>query len=407
MTVVDVHDAVLTKSEPRRLRVLQVIDSLTLGGAEQLLVTLARHIDRGRYDLRVCSVAPLDEASPILRELREEGVPVETLGGVLWRDPRGAARLAALARRHNVDVLHTHLSTSNVVGALAGVLARRPVVATLHSVRDMYTRHGRLKAALQTQVLRHGVRTVIACAPEVRAVAIDELGLSPRKVMDVPNGIDTDALAGVAPALATARRRELLAGAPGPLLLAVGNLNAAKGHAHLVEAAARLLPTYPGLRLAIVGRPEEEAAAVRKIIAALGLEGRVALLGQRRDVAALLAAADLFALPSLWEGLPLALLEAMAAGAPVVATAVGGVPRVVEDGVTGRLVTPGDVTALAAALGEALADPEGARRMALAGQARVRAVYGAHAWARRLEDVYARVARRAMNGDGEPGSVAA
>jgi len=377
---------------PRRLRVLQVIDSLSVGGAEQLLVTLARHIDRDRYDVHVCSMAPLDPDSAILRDLREEGTPVATLDGVLWREPRHAVRLAALVRRHNIDVLHTHLSTSTVVGALAGALAHRPVVATLHNVRDVYTRYGRLKAALHGQVLRHSVRTVIACAPQVRAMAMDELGLPPRTVVDVPNGIDTDDFAGVDPALVAARRRELLGDTPGPLVLSVGNLLLSKGHAHLVEATGLLAPSFPGLRVVIVGRLEEAAPALRATIVACGLERHVALLGQRRDVAALLAAADLFVLPSLWEGLPLALLEAMAAGTPVVATAVGGVPRVVEDSVTGRLVAPGDAAGLATALADLLADPEGAQRMALAGQAHVRAAYGAPAWADRLEEIYDRAA---------------
>jgi len=391
----------------RRLRVLQVIDSLAVGGAEQLLVTLAHHIDRERYDLRVCSLAPLDATSPILRDLYEEGTSVETLDGVLWREPRHAVRLATLVRRHNIDVLHTHLSTSTVVGVLAGALAHRPVVATLHNVRDVYTRHGRLKAALQTQMLRHGVRTVIACAPEVRAMATDELRLPPRTVVDVPNGIDTDAFASVDLALVAARRRELLGDAPGPLVLSVGNVLPSKGHTHLVAAAGLLAPSLPGLRVAIVGRLEEAAPAVRAAIAAHGLERYVALLGQRRDVAALLAAADLFVLPSLWEGLPLALLEAMAAGTPVVATAVGGTPRVVEDGVMGRLAPPGDAAGLASAIGAMLADPKGARRMALAGQAHVRATYGADTWADHLEEIYDRVALWMTDGDRAPRSVAA
>ncbi len=375
----------------RRLRVLQVSDSLSVGGAEKLLVTLASHIDRDRYDLRVSSLAPLEDTA-IVTDLRALDIPIETLGGVLLRDPRGPARLAALARRLNVDVLHTHLSTSTMIGALAGALARRPVVATLHSLRDEYTRHAGLKHQLHARALRHGVRTVIACAPEVRAMAIDDFGLSPYRVIDVPNGIDTSASDAVSPAEAAARRAELLDGATGPLVLAVGNLLPPKGHTVLVEAAAVLRERFPGLRVAIVGREDESAPEVRARIAALGLERHVALVGQRRDVPALLAAADVFAQPSLWEGLPLALLEAMAAGVPAVASAVGGVPRVLEDGVTGRLAPPGDAAALAGALGDLLADPAAAHLLAAAGQAHVRATYGAPAWARTLERIYSDVA---------------
>jgi len=381
----------------RRLRVLQVINSLVVGGAEQLLVTLAQHIDTGRYDLRVCSLSPLEE-TPIVRDLRALGVPLYSVSRTTKHDARHVARLAALARRLNVDVLHTHLAYANTIGTLAGALTRRPVVATLHnarSVHDPYNGHGRLKQGLQTCMLRYGVRTVIACAPEVRAVAIDELGLPPYRVADVPNGIDTSAGDAVSPAEAAARRAELLDGAPGPLVLAVGNLLPAKGHTVLVGATSQLLPRFPGLRVAIVGREGESSPEVCARIVALGLERHVALVGQRRDVPALLAAADVFAQPSLWEGLPLALLEAMAAGVPAVASAVGGVPRVLEDGVTGRLAPPGDAAALAAALGDLLAAPAAARALAAAGQAHVRATYGAAAWADHLQSIYSEVAARA------------
>jgi len=379
-----------------RLRVMQVINSLVVGGAEQLLVTLAQHIDADRYDLRVCSLSPLD-GTPIERDLRALGVPVYSVSETTRHDARHVARLASLTRRLNVDVLHTHLPYANIIGTLAGAAARRPVVSTLHNVRSVhnpYNWDGRLKEGLQTYLLRYGVRTVIACAPEVRAMATDELGLPACHVVDIPNGIDTVAVAAVSPAEAAARRAELLAGAAGPLVLAVGNLLIAKGHVVLVEAAALLRPRFPGLRVAIVGREGEGAPAVRERIAALGLERHVALVGQRRDVPALLAAADAFALPSLWEGLPLALLEAMAAGAPTVATAVGGMPRVLEDGVTGRLVAPGDAGALAEALGDLLSDPVGARALAAAGQAHVRAVYGAPTWADHLQSIYSEVAVR-------------
>jgi len=279
-----------------RLRVMQVINSLVVGGAEQLLVTLAQHIDTDRYDLRVCSLSPLN-GTPIERDLRALAVPVYSVSETTPHDARHVVRLAALARRLNVDVLHTHLPYANTIGTLAGAATRRPVVSTLHNVRSVhnpYNWDGRLKEGLQTCLLRYGVRTVIACAPEVRAMATGELGLLPRHVVDIPNGIDTVAVAAVFPAEAAARRAELLAGAAGPLVLAVGNLLVAKGHVVLVEAAALLRSRFPGLRVAIVGREGEGAPAVRERIAALGLERHVALVGQRRDVPALLAAADAF-----------------------------------------------------------------------------------------------------------------
>lgn len=375
----------------QRLRVLQVIDSLSLGGAEQLLVTLARYIDRSHYDLRVCSLAPIREG-PISSQLRALGIPVYSLDKARLRNVRHIAELATLVRKHRIDVLHTHLSDANIIGAAAGALTRRPVVATLHTPRDVYPRYGAVKQALQNFALRFGARVIIACAPEVRTEALDRLHLPASKLIDVPNGIDIRAFAELDPVVVNDRRRELLGAGEGPLVLTVGNMRAAKGHEHLVAAIRLAVERLPGLMVVIVGEGRSYEAVVRERISALGLEDRVLLAGRRQDIPELLAAADLFVLPSVREGLPLALLEAMAAGKPVVATAVGGVPRVVEDGVTGRLVPPADAAALAEALVGVLAQPELARRLAQAGQQRVRQTYGAAAWSRALQGIYSSAA---------------
>ncbi len=381
-----------TRSVPphRRLRVLQVIDSLTVGGAEQLLVTLARHIDRTRYDLQVCSLAPLDD-SPIVTDLRAINIPVYSLGGVRLRDPRHMLQLAARVRQSRVDVIHTHLGYGNAIGTLAGWLVGCPVVSTLHNIRDVYPRFGKLKQEVQNQVLRSCSCTIIAVAPEVRAAAVEKLRLPASKVVDVPNGIDTEAFAHPDPAIVAARRRELLADSAGPLVMAVGNLRQPKGHEYLIAATPLVAQTFPTVRVAIVGRKTAYEPVLREQIAACGVEDQVVLTGQRRDVAELVAAADLFVLPSVLEGLPLALLEAMAAGKPVVATAVGGVPRVVDDGETGRLVEPANPAALAAAMVQLLSNPEQSARLAAAGLARVRETYGADAWTQHLQRIYTAV----------------
>jgi len=379
---------------PPPLRVLQVIDSLPQGGAEQLLVTLATHIDRARYDLRVCSLHSLDEDSPVVRALRALGTPIYALGDGRWHDPRHVLAVAGLARAHRIDVLHTHLPYADTVGNLAGLITNRPVVSTLHSVRDARQSPGWIKHRLQVQALRWGARVIIACAPEVGRDARERLRLPARKLTVVPNGIDIEAFAAGDVEGARACRRALLGEHAGPLVVAVGNLLPAKGHEVLVEATPGLLARFPGARVAIVGRGGHNEPLVCARIAALDLGGRVLLAGQRRDIPDVLAAADLFVLSSLWEGLPLAVLEAMAAGTPVVATAIGGVPRVVEDGVTGLLAPAGDADALTRAMLEALGQPDAARQRAAAARAHVRAIYGADAWARRLQSIYSSVAGR-------------
>lgn len=369
------------------MRILQVIEGLGVGGAEQLQVILAAYIDRGRYDLRVCSLVPLDE-SPIIRDLRALGVPLSSLGGMRLRDPRYLRRLVALLRTQRIDVVHTHLRNAHVLGVLAGALTRRPVVCTLHNISETSSGAGSLLHATQARALRWGARVVIACAPEVAVAAGAHLHLPPSKVVVVPNGIDIRAYEHLDRRAVETRRRELLGGRGGPLLVSIGNVRDQKGHQYLVQATPRLLDAFPGARVVIVGPESNNVETVRARIRALGLEGQVLLAGERRDIPEILAAADLFVLPSLWEGLPLALLEAMAAGTPVVATPVGGVVGVVQDGITARLVPPADADALADALLDLLRQPDQAHRLARAARAHVRAHYGGDAWAQRLQAIY-------------------
>jgi glycosyltransferase involved in cell wall biosynthesis len=385
----------------RRLRVLQVIDSLPQGGAEQLLVTLAASIDKRRYDLRVCSLHGLDEESPVVRALRARNVPIYTVPGATWHDPRHVAHVASLLRKHHIDIVHAHLPYATTIGILAGAITRRPVVVTMHSVRDARRSLGGLKQMVQVETLRRGARVIIACAPEVGADALQRLRLPAHKLVVIPNGIDTRALASVDPRVAWSCRCDLLGAHAGPLVVTVGNLVPAKGHEQLVEATEQLLVRFPEARVVIVGRAGHNETTVRDRITALGLKERVLLAGQRSDVPAVLAAADLFVLPSLWEGLPLAMLEAMAAGTPVVASAVGGVAGVLEDRVSGRLVPAADARALALAMIEMLSLPESAQQMARRAREHVQATYGAEVWAGRLQAIYEGVV---TDGRERPGS---
>lgn len=375
----------------RPLRVLQVINSLVVGGAEQLLVSLARHVDRRVFDVQVCALTP-PEDTPIVRDLRASGIPVYLLSDRREHDPRHAWRLARLIRRENVDVVHTHLAYADMVGAVAGKLAGRPVVSTQHHVSSVHDRNsafGEAKFGAHAFALRHGVHRVIACAPEVLTVVRQELRVPAARVTVVSNGIDIAATLNVTAWEVQARRNELLGdGAGGPVVLAVGNLLLPKGHIHLVEAAALLQDRLPLLRVAIVGRREDATAQVEAAIAEYGQGERVRLLGQRRDIPALLAASDIFAMPSLGEGLPLALLEAMAAGKAVVATEVGGNPQVVVDGETGLLVPPADARALADAIAALANDQAWAARLASAGQARIARSFGVGPWVDRLVGIY-------------------
>ena len=291
------------------------------------------------------------------------------------------------ARRRPFDVVHVHESDGFAVLVLARLHGRRPrLVATLQvsyrrerrAVRPVRangrvvsrpTPAERVFARLRAPILAGLGRLTARLADRVvapsRATAMELAeDYGARDVAVIPNGIAP--LAGA--------RRAVREAAEGPVVLYAGRLRTRKGVAVLLEAFARLRVEHPGAALVLVGdgeqRPALEAQARR-----LGIEDAVRFAGARpRDaMAAEYAAADVFCLPSLYEGFPLAILEAMSAGLPVVATAVAGIPEAVVDGATGLLVPPEDAEALARALTALAADPEGARRMGEAGRRRVAA----------------------------------
>ena len=244
--------------------------------------------------------------------------------------------------------------------------------------------------------LAHRLATHVTAVSEAAADSAVALGVSRARVTVIPNGVDAARFADGAPA----ERARLELGADGsPLVGSVGCLAARKDYGTLLEALARLAGRGTAFRAALVGDGVERAALEARA-EALGLTPRVRFLGERADVERLLPGMDLFVLSSREEGIPNALLEAMAAARPCVATAVGGTPEVLRDGETGWLVPPGDPAALAEALAEALARPEEARRRGEAARRAVREGMSLEAMARGHEEFYRRaVAERDRRGE--------
>jgi glycosyltransferase involved in cell wall biosynthesis len=289
-------------------------------------------------------------------------------------------------RENDFDVVHTHLVRSTILGTLAARAAGIPVVTTLHNTRPN-ARLSRALRAMETWLLRLVVDRVVAVGWETARAHHDRLGGRPVEV--IPNAVAE------APKLSAAERdavrRELGVDASQPLVIAVGRLHPQKSYDDLLLAFARV---DPGRRaqFRIVGRGGQRTA-IEAGIARLGLGDRVQLLGLRRDVPRLLAASDVFASAAGWEGLPVAILEAMAAGLPIVATAVGDVPRVVDES-CGTLVPAGQPDQLGVALDRILADPALQRRQGEAGRLRVSRHFGTHAWSSRLIELYREMCRR-------------
>jgi glycosyltransferase involved in cell wall biosynthesis len=356
------------------MRLLWLIDSLTIGGAESLIVPFAR---RAPYELTVCCLTTI-AGNPIEQELRAIGIEVVNLGARNLRDRAAFRRLVTCVRQHHVDLVHAHLTDAAIWSALLSRRMKIPSIATLHAsptatrAQQAHRRH-RLMTSLRDRLMRFVLRR---WSSRVLTVS-DALARVYRKLdpVTVHNGIDCERFAQEPAATRDPLRP--------PTVATVSVLRPAKGIEVLLEAAR----SVGGARFLIIGDGPMRAEWTR-LAASLGIGDRIQWAGHRRDIEALLAGCDLFAYPTLDDAFPTVLLEAMAAGLPVVASDVGGVPEIVDDGVTGRLVPPGDAGRLAAAINELLAHPDS---MGEAGRARVRREFSTEAWIARLDCVYREV----------------
>jgi glycosyltransferase involved in cell wall biosynthesis len=387
---------------PERMRVLWLIDSLTLGGAEALVPTFARAVDTVRVDLRVAFLKSLG-GNPFERTLAEAGVPLTHLGARHLRDVGAFRRLVRLVRGERIDVVHAHLTYAAIWGGLCARVTGIPMVATLHTApaeRPPWTREG-LRERLLAFVLNRWCSAVVVVSDAARAQHARRGRIEADRLRVVHNGVDTSAFA------VDGERRRAMRDALGlgsePLVVTVSALREGKGLEVLLPAVAALVRERPEVRLAIAGEGPLRAR-LQELAAQNGLNGHVRWLGLVREVPDLLAAADVFVLASRYDAFPTAVLEALAAGRPVVATRVGGVPEIVEEGKSALLVNPGDPAELASAIGTLLADPARAAALGAAGRQRINERFRAESWSRRLEELYGRAieSRRRAPGGGAP-----
>lgn len=356
----------------RRIKVFYLITELDAGGAEKALFELASRVDRERF---APVVGCLSGRGVFGQRLEEAGVEVVHFDagrmsvGVVWR-------VARELRRRGADVMHSFLFHANMVGRVAARLAgTRRVVC---SVRVEEPRRWRLWADRLTQ----GLMDFETCVSEAALEYTRRAGVARRKLVAVPNGIDVGNYARPAPAPA-----EWGLPANALVVAVVARLDEQKDPLTMLEAFA--LTKSAGAVLAWAG-DGPMAAAARHRAAELGLADRVRFLGRLADVRPLLGRADVFALASKWEGMPNCVLEAMASGLPVVATAVGGCRELVEDEVTGLLARPGDASDLAAKLGRLLGDGALRRAMGNAGRLRASERFSVEAMVRANEELYTR-----------------
>lgn len=371
-------------TDTRRPRILLLITLAEVGGAQSYVAALLPALAE-RFDVAVAAYGP----GPLRRAADEAGVRFVALEQVRrpispWRDLAGFVELFRLLRRERPDILHASSSKAGVLGRLAAFVAGVPI--------RIFSVHGWAfagRSGLASWPYRWADRlvrpltTVTVCVSEhERTLGIRAGTCSARRTVVIRNAVDLDGI----PRAGHERAR--------PLVVSVGRLRAPKDFLTLARALAAL---PAGSFEALIVGDGPDRPALESELRRLGLEDRVRLAGERDDVPDLLASADVFVLSSVSEGLPVSVLEAMAAELPVVASRVGGVPELVADGETGFLVPPRDPQALAAALERLVDDGELRRRLGAVGRVRAETRFGLNAFRRAHLELYAaELARRSL-----------
>lgn len=364
--------------------VLLVVDGFpkTLGGGERVVLRLAALLPRYGYRVSILTFA-LDPRS----EFQVENAPCpiyllplkKTYDWLAWR---GAFALRRLIRQQDVAIVQTFFESADL---WAGIFVRLLTPAkVIWSRRDMGILRGR-KHTHAYRALRRLPDAVFAVSEQVRLHAIAQDGIAPERVHTIHNGLDL---------AAESRSRNLLSGGPA-VVTTVGNIRHVKGHDILIRAAARVLEIFPETQFTVAGEILESKyyQELMRLIAELKLERHFRFLGRISDLPAHLRSADIFVLPSRSEGFSNALVEAMANGLPVVATAVGGNAEAIDEGVTGSLVPVEDAEALAEAILELLKSPDRAQTMGERGKIAAESRFTADAMLRKTANIYGALLR--------------
>jgi glycosyltransferase involved in cell wall biosynthesis len=384
-----------------RIKVLTLTDQLVAlgGGAERVAMEIASRLDQTRFESLYCASRYHDglgqeaESVRVAEErMQEAGVRYFGLGRRAQTDFHLWFPLRRTLRRERIDVIHAHMFGSNAWGTVIGRMARVPrIVAHEHT----WSFQGKpLRRFVDREVIGRLADVFVAVSRDDQRKMIEIEGVEPKKILHVPNGI-----AAPPPPSGADVRAELGIPAGAPLIGTVSVLRPQKALDVFIRASAQLLGERPDLWVILSGDgPLKDE--LTELVHSLGVQDRLLMLGYRSDVPDVLATLDVAVQSSAFEGSPLAVMEFMESARPIVATRVGGVPDLIEDGVNGLLVDPGDEAGLAAAIRRLLDDPEAARRMGEAARERRRSEFTVDVMVRRFESLYERL----MAGAGPPES---
>jgi glycosyltransferase involved in cell wall biosynthesis len=367
----------------KKFTIMHTIETAGPGGAETVVLDLASRLDSSRFR----SIVLLPREDWLSKNLQERGVPTFFVNSQSWYDfqlPRG---MAHLIRQEKVDLIHSHLPGQNFYSCAVGLLTGPKTVATYHGALELAQSRG-LRGTIQLGTVRRTADAVVVVC-DFMGKMLQDIKFPARKVVRIYNGIQIERYEVPTDGRL---RRELGISNGTKIVGTVANLRQTKGYEFLVQAAGKVLAAAPDTRFVAVGDINQEIAKpLFEATRQLGIQDRFHFLGFRKDIPELLNEFDVFVLASVSEGFPLVALEAMAASRPVVVTRSGGPQEIVDDGVNGLLVAPGDAGALADKICELLADPGRALQLARSARSKVGRVFSIEKMIVSYEDLYERL----------------
>jgi glycosyltransferase involved in cell wall biosynthesis len=367
--------------------IIWMIDSLGPGGAEQLMPTILKNLKQAGFNIRICALQ-IRAGNPIASELERLGLPVDLIPIPNLRQPFNLIHILRYLRLHRPQLLHTQLEFADILGTLAAKILGIPSVSTVHTL-DVFPEKksawGRMK--LRWFLLGKFCDRVIAVSEKTRLHYLQSGGLPPDKVSTLYNGVDISRFK-IMDATQTAKlKQELHLPLNSKIIITVAVLREPKGIQFMIRALPAILEQCPDVHYLIVG-DGEHGAALTDLVTALAIKNHVIFAGHRTDIPDLLACCDIFVLPTLKDALPTVLIEALAAERPIVASNVGGVPEIIENGVNGLLVSSGDPSKLAEACLKLLKDNELSRQIVLAGSKTVQQRFNIGSQIEQLSKMY-------------------
>ncbi len=371
-----------------RLKIMHLIGSVSIGGAQRLVLEMAGHTSKVDYEVHICAFGPVKNET-FLVELNSLNLPVIHIQSRKFYNPSVLWKIIKYVRQKKIDLIHTHLTDADIIGRLVSLFTGVPVLGTIHNEPKSFMKLRIDKRVLNKITAKYCTTHLVVVSGCLREQFIAEWAIPDEKISTIYNAVDIDIY------LQAPAERRLQTSNSKFTITNVGRLSKQKAQHILLEAAQMVIAHFPDTQFLFVGQGKLEQD-LKNLTHELGLERNVVFMGVRRDVADILASTDIFVLSSLWEGLPLSAIEAMASACATVLTDVGGNRELIEPGKSGLIVPPGDSDALADAIISLLEQEEVRLSIGRAARARVRGKFNLSLMVKQYEEVYKKVLTEAQ-----------